>query len=34
MYAEFQDLFYAVRYENTLAKLEKTHLGNKLFIVM
>ena len=34
MYDEFIDGFYAVRYENPLAKSEKMHLVNKLFLVL
>ena len=33
-YAEFKDFFYAVRYGNPSAKLEKEHLVHKWFLVL
>ena len=33
-YAEFKDVFYAVRYENPLSKLAKGNLVNKYYLVL
>ena len=34
IYSEFNDILYAVRYENTLAKSEYLYLVNKVYLVL